>query len=253
MNILQCKICQSKNIEVKYKIKGINYYYCPSCDFLFSVVLDSVALDEQKVKNHEMRNAKWDQGRIDEVRKRWRFFTSIAFSKIFWHSATIYSSLIEICGREPNFCKRKLRILDFGCGHGLGVEMLRDDGHDAIGVDPFSPVEKDYIIRKSLKDANFESSYFDLILSIESIEHITYPMDTMYEFKRILRPNGCALIQTGWLDSPQAKEGGKDWFYLEDPDVHVCIYSSRSFNKVRELVGFSKLRLKPYRYAAFYR
>ncbi|MCL5030740.1 MAG: class I SAM-dependent methyltransferase [Bacteroidetes bacterium] len=250
---IECKICKSKKTMVRYQIKGFNYYYCSSCDFLFSLALDGISLSKQEFRNSEMRSAKWGSGNHAETRKRWRFFTSIAFSEIFWFSAMIYSWLKALSGKEPNFNLQKLRILDFGCGHGLGVEMLRADGHDAIGIDPFSPVENEYIIRKSIHDAKFESNYFDLILSIESIEHISTPLEVFREFKRILKPGGCAFIQTGWLDNPQAKEKGKDWFYLADPDIHVCIFSSTAFTRINKLIGFSKLRLKPHRYAALYK
>lgn len=274
-----CKICAGRVIS-RHTIKNINYYYCEKCNFLFSLYWDeySRSLNEQILINDEMRNKLWHRTDSEEAKRRWHEFVKLGdpgfnLSHIFWFSSKFYK-LVKIIRYPTSLFTmsfdndiRKLKdtapvlkkikhinnILDFGCGYGEGVEALREMGYNCIGLDPFSPSTASYIIKKPLLDAHFENNYFDVIISIETIEHIPNVIETFSELYRILKPCGGLFVQTMWLDCADYQREKDKWFYVQNPDVHVSIYSEKAINAIKGRVGFHKLKIKSPKYAVFYK
>lgn len=69
------------------------------------------------------------------------------------------------------------RVLDVGCGLGTLIEMLREKGVEACGVD-FAQTLKDdfglpdYIVIADANHLPFEDKYFDIVVSTEFFEHL---------------------------------------------------------------------------------
>lgn len=70
-------------------------------------------------------------------------------------------------------------ILDFGCGLGLTVQLLREKlGLNAVGVDLSADfVETDYLHRCDLEtlSGKYPPGHFDAIYTIEVFEHLEHP------------------------------------------------------------------------------
>jgi SAM-dependent methyltransferase len=94
------------------------------------------------------------------------------------------------------------RVLDFGCGSGTVVRMLRREGYDAYGVDIDWP-GADYgelegkelppgILRYYQEGARlpFEDNAFEVIVSDQVFEHVVPIEQTVHELKRVLAPGG---------------------------------------------------------------
>jgi SAM-dependent methyltransferase len=94
------------------------------------------------------------------------------------------------------------RVLDFGCGSGTVVRMLRKAGYEGYGVDINWP-GADYgdLAEKELpKDTlryydeggalPFEDAMFDVILSEQVFEHVVPMEATVRELERVLKPGG---------------------------------------------------------------
>lgn len=98
------------------------------------------------------------------------------------------------------------RVLDYGCGQGLAVKMLRDLGCDSYGCDAFVQIGKDpsdYVLQRDwfgsvirdMPDGRipFASESFDVVVSNQVIEHVENLDLTLSELHRVLKPGGIVL------------------------------------------------------------
>ena len=102
-----------------------------------------------------------------------------------------------------NFFKdtRGKRILEIGCGEGSLLQML-SDRNEVYGVDiSESGVEKTR--RKGIPCEHVDASnetlpytdgFFDVVITLETIEHVENPHRMLWEIKRVLKENGMLLI-----------------------------------------------------------
>lgn len=96
-----------------------------------------------------------------------------------------------------------LRILDFGCGNGEVVKLLRQEGIDCYGADVFyeggsyealykSDLFQNRIIRPVSKsgDIPFPNGYFDVIISNMVFEHIEDKASVLNSLNKVLKDDG---------------------------------------------------------------
>jgi 2-polyprenyl-3-methyl-5-hydroxy-6-metoxy-1,4-benzoquinol methylase len=101
------------------------------------------------------------------------------------------------------------RVLDLACGSGYGSNYLAKSGAlEVIGGDLDTETiadDKKRYQRKNLifQEANglsliFADNYFDVIVSLETIEHFSEHDQTRYlkELKRVLKPGGLLIVST---------------------------------------------------------
>ncbi|MGI8897512.1 MAG: class I SAM-dependent methyltransferase [Pyrinomonadaceae bacterium] len=92
------------------------------------------------------------------------------------------------------------RILDVGCGTGANLEMLAHFG-EAEGVD-VSTEALDFCQTRGLKHVRqgeaerlpYEDKSFDLVTGLDVVEHLDNDVAGLQEMRRVLRPNGRALL-----------------------------------------------------------
>lgn len=90
-------------------------------------------------------------------------------------------------------------ILDLGCGDGLMVETLRENGLDVLGCDFFKRLEP----RRSQAHVTpietdpfrlpFQGRSFDVVYSWQVLEHVLDLARVLEENRRVLKPGGIAL------------------------------------------------------------
>lgn len=107
---------------------------------------------------------------------------------------------------EPLKEEKNLKILDAGCGEGYLCRILAKKGHRVFGID-FCPklimAAEELERKKSLgikyfvsgfRKTSFPSSFFDVILSHQSINEIKNPERAFKEFSRILKRGGRLIL-----------------------------------------------------------
>ena len=100
---------------------------------------------------------------------------------------------------------RSGRILDYGCGAGLFVQFLKDQGLPQVfGYDAFVPAFRD---PKRLEET------FDAVVSYDVIEHDENPKDFLRRLAGLLRPGGLLVIGT-----PRAE--GVSIARIKNPQLH---------------------------------
>lgn len=135
-------------------------------------------------------------------------------------------------------CKGK-KILDLACGEGYGSFMMSEWGaKEVVGIDiskeAILNAKKNFknnnikFINANVEDLNFiEDNSFDLIVSFETIEHLSNPKIFLKEIKRVLMPEGSIVISCP-----------NDYFYYPDENeqnkFHKKKYSFNDFKKLTE-------------------
>lgn len=118
------------------------------------------------------------------------------------HRAGIYLPILHRAGAGT----AERPILDVGCGRGEFLEVLRDAGLAARGVDP-SPAMVDRcranglaIVRSDALAymASLPDCSVGAVTAIHVVEHLPFPkMVAMFdEFRRVLTPGGVAIVET---------------------------------------------------------
>lgn len=116
------------------------------------------------------------------------------------------------------------KVLDFGCGSGTAVRLLRREGYDALGVDirwpgaDYGDIERADLPPGTLRYYDqggplpFEDDTFDVIVSDQVLEHVVPLEETVAELERVLKPGGVmyhhfpslALLREGHIGIPLA-------------------------------------------------
>jgi SAM-dependent methyltransferase len=131
-------------------------------------------------------------------------------------------------------------ILDFGCGLGLTVQLLRERlGLNAIGIDLSGDfVETGFLHRGRLEElpGRYPPGYFDAIYSVEVFEHLESPGRVLSLLGTFLKPEGKILINTGTRE--YLKKHDPELHYI-DPHCrgHISIYSLESLDHLASSIG----------------
>lgn len=161
--------------------------------------------------------------------------------------------------------ERQLKILDFGCGNGWFISQYIGMGHELHGIDPSSSGIK--IAKAKNLDVKFTQSSsneflkdyhekFDLILSIEVIEHVYSPREYMKRLSEYLKPGGKIFLTTPyngyWKNLAIALLGQFDKHYTALWDNgHIKFWSRSTLSELineqdLEITNFGRLgRLPP--------
>ncbi|HUH06433.1 MAG TPA: methyltransferase domain-containing protein [Egibacteraceae bacterium] len=91
-----------------------------------------------------------------------------------------------------------MRILEVGCGRGLLLKRIQDEGADAVGVDANpqaianSVADRAYVMPGERLD--FPDDHFDGLCSMHTIEHIPDIDGALAEMCRVVRPGGTLVM-----------------------------------------------------------
>ncbi len=141
-------------------------------------------------------------------------------------------------------------VIDIGCGRGEWLEVLRDDGFRAVGVDS-SAIQLEAARRAGV--AVIQDDAFTYlralgtgtalaVTGIHVVEHIPFPelVALMGEATRVLAPGGVAIFET---PNPRNLIVGATTFHF-DP-THVRPLPPEVLAILLETVGFAEVEIRP--------
>lgn len=247
---------QSQVKELNERLKAIDERYTKNDSYLKTELTQqkrslSLFLEEAQQRSPESVN----QGQLQPVENEEQhlldaFYT--AFENQFrgerediFNRLKVYLPLLE----EANIGTSDFPILDVGCGRGEWLELLRESGYTATGLDhnrvmvdycrtrEFEVVEGDVIAYlRTLPDLSLGA-----VTGFHIIEHLPFPIliKLFNEVVRVLKPGGLAIFET---PNPKNIVVGACNFYADPthknplfPDTIQFILESQGLSKVKIL------------------
>jgi len=134
-------------------------------------------------------------------------------------------------------------LLDIGCATGMLIESMKGEGWDARGVDVCRESAEYGIAHRgvsifvgTLEEARFPAESFSIVHFSHLIEHVPDPRGFLGEVRRVLAPQGYAIITTPNVDGFQARLFGKGWrSAIAD---HLTLFSKRTLGRLVTESGF---------------
>jgi len=232
--IKKCPLCKSIQRELKFTSirDGIpSYIYkCKKCDLVYNGIM-------LQNKNSSLLDDKFSEGKkeINEF-NRWERLQNHKLFKIE-----------QFIKKSPK--KETLRILEIGCGPGALLSAAKKRGWKEYGIEPFV---KSYTLAKDkglnvhngfLKDKNYPDNYFDLIISIEVVEHFEDQVNEFKEISRVLKEDGLIVIQTANIDGIKfkIKKSKSPYLYYD----HLCYFSPKTLTKILDKFNLNIVKSFP--------
>ncbi len=138
------------------------------------------------------------------------------------------------------------RLLDFGCGNGLFLELAEKRGYETWGVD-IGPDNVDAARERLGHDRVFQGEVddvpaiadggFDIITMWSVLAHLADPAAVLARLRRLLNPGGVLLILTVNAQSLQLRtfRGGWSGFTRN----HLMFFDHRTLPRLLQSAGFS--------------
>ena len=143
------------------------------------------------------------------------------------------------------------RLLDVGCGTGIFLDMMRRQGEwEVFGVEINEEAAK-YAREKlqldvfagDLSEANFPTSYFDVVTLWHVLEHLHEPRSVLREIYRILRDDGWLLLSLPNAASCEAQLFKEFWAGLDIPR-HLYVFTPAAVKELLRQESFETVKLR---------
>lgn len=149
----------------------------------------------------------------------------------------------------------KTSIFDLGCGNGATAEILQRHGYEVVGVDPSTSGIREahraypnlqLFVGSAYDNLAARFGRFQVVLSLEVVEHVYYPRKFAATLFSLVRPGGLAIVSTpyhGYLKNVGMALSGKldSHFTALWDEGHIKFWSILTLKELLIEAGFSGL------------
>jgi 2-polyprenyl-6-hydroxyphenyl methylase/3-demethylubiquinone-9 3-methyltransferase len=169
---------------------------------------------------------------------------------------------------------RNAKVLDIGCGGGLFLSLLKQDGAEVIGIElsdsraQYAKTKHHLEIDKHPIENDFwqrgYTNHFDAVTLWDVIEHVNYPFEALQSAANVLKPGGLLLIDTPCRDSFYHQFGELTYqltrgrfptflnaMYSSHLFGHKQIFSTSEMKRLFESVGLDVIDLHKFHELSF--
>ena len=234
--VIGCSLCGEQQMQPLLTPEGRNgrwrYHVvrCPSCGFLYR---HPGIRPERLGELYEGRYDRFLTGRYARARQLRYAVAMDAFGDLF----------AEGGGR---------RLLDFGCGAGLFMELADQRGFEAWGVD----LSESSVARARGRPGGARAYFgapadvpeiaaggFDVVTLWSVMAHLPLPLDDLRMLRGLLAPGGVILIMTVNANSLRLKANGADWNGFT-PN-HLKFFAPATLGRALTAAGFVRPVMPP--------
>ncbi len=169
------------------------------------------------------------------------------YDQDYWQSGQLKSStfldtlyqlrMAPIVSAIRKYTTYDSKILDWGCGDGSFIRLLRNFGLHCFGIDAYKRDLNDpQISSTTIEKADFPDEYFDIITCFHVLEHLADPLTSIKHALRLLKKGGLIIIEVPNLDSIGFQIFKRRWQPLEIP-THLNHFTPATLQKVFETAG----------------
>jgi 2-polyprenyl-3-methyl-5-hydroxy-6-metoxy-1,4-benzoquinol methylase len=168
----------------------------------------------------------------------------------------LMTPLLSMLPRPTNSQGQKLRVLDLGCGNGSLSSVIAQQGYEVVGIEESG--QGAAIARQNFPDCHFIEATiydlpyaelqnsFDVVLSVEVIEHLFYPRELVRAAKECLKPNGRLILTTpyhGYLKNLALAVSGKmdKHFHALWDGGHIKFFSVSTLTSLLKTEGYTDI------------
>ena len=203
-----CLLCGSQELK---NIFGDDHFItrCSKCSFVFS----------RKIATTEVLQEYYDDYPIA--------------NEYFELTKNRYLALLD--SFEP--FRKTGKLLEIGCGESFFLDEARNKGWETHGTELSIPLlenakQKNHKVYQSIEDIPTEAyGQYDLIISLEVIEHLPEPHYYANKFSSLVRKDGGLYMTTPNFNSLARYILGANWNNIIFPE-HLCYYTRKTMKKL---------------------
>ena len=216
----KCILCGSESLK---NIFGDQHFItkCKHCSFVFSREITS----DEELKNY------YDIYPLE--------------NKVSDITIQRYNEILDLF--EPY--RQSGKLFEFGCGEGYFLEIARKRNWIVAGTEISTPlIEKCRNKNITVYDDTekiplIENGTYDIVVSIEVIEHLSPPLPFTQFFNSLLRNGGGLYMTTPNFNCLSRFILGKKWNNIIYPE-HLCYYSPKTMKLTLNKSGFKEMFTK---------
>ena len=239
MDFINCEVCNRNETILLYEIHGYKIVRCKNCGLVYV---------NPQPTGEELNN----------------FYTEIFFSPkwyiqfpqltgfdYFKKAASDISGFKSYVDQIVKY-KSNGRLLDVGAGDGHLLKFAKRQGFQVWGVEP-SPkaankarkIVNAEIINDFFENVQLSTNFFDVAVSIGTIEHLKNPKQVIEKMHQLLKTDGLLVLQTPNIDSWQYRKQKEKWEQFTVPG-HLFYFSPKTLSRLLKEIGFKIVFINQY-------
>jgi 2-polyprenyl-3-methyl-5-hydroxy-6-metoxy-1,4-benzoquinol methylase len=228
-----CPACDMPSIRRFATIRYVSYGRCDGCGFVFANPAPPTAVVSEFYNSDFYDN--------------YRTFEEARIGEEPYFSISAYTDPVRLAGWLN--CDKSASILDFGCGPGSFLALLRDKcGFENVeGLElnkkSASIALRHYALELASDINGLKHQLYDVVILFEVIEHITKPDEVLSLCSKLLRPGGLLFITTPSVRSIPARYFPSHCAHYTGPS-HVSLFTETALARLLARFNFDIERLE---------